>query len=116
MRRMAVTLSIALAMCAGSGRAMANASCGKQDRESYRRKADLPAGAIEATGVAIAERGEAYQRGDVMVRGLPLYRFVSATRLGCQLRIAYEHGGFVQQRGGFSLSREHGAWRLIARD
>jgi len=118
MRRMAVTLTITLAIAAGdlAGRAEANVPCGKQDKESYRRKADLPVGAIEAMGVAIAEKGGAYQRGDVMVRGLPLYRFVSATRSGCSLSIAYERGGFTHHSGEFLLSRTDGIWRLVGRD
>lgn len=80
--------------------------------QAYRKKADLPRGAAEAIGVAMAEKGAPYQRGDVMQPGLPLYRFVSATRSGCRIRINYEQGGIAHRWGTFSLFHIAGAWRV----
>lgn len=99
-----------------AGAAVADPPCRTRGTENYRRKGDLPVGAIEATGVSIAEKGGAYQRGDVMVRGLPLYRFVGADRAGCRLRIRYERGGFAQHRGTFLLTRIDSRWKLIGQD
>ena len=64
----------------------------------------------------MAEKGEAYQKGDVILqKGLPLYRFVSATRSDCQITITYEQGGFSHRWGTFSLSRVNGVWKLVRR-
>ncbi|ATE65894.1 hypothetical protein COO09_06800 [Rhizorhabdus dicambivorans] len=87
----------------GAGPGSAAGICGKQDEQSYQRKADLPRGVVEAIGNVMADRGQPYQRGDVMQKGVPLYRFVRATRSGCRIRISYEGGGFVQQQGTMSL-------------
>ncbi|KRB86306.1 hypothetical protein ASE00_06190 [Sphingomonas sp. Root710] len=101
----------ALAVLSGQP-GMTASSCGKLAEQSYRQKAELPRGVVEAIGVDIAEKGQAYQRGDVMQPGLPLYRFVSATRSGCRIRINYEQGGFAHRWGTFSLFHIAGAWRV----
>lgn len=80
--------------------------------QTYQRKADLPRGAAKAIGDKIAEKGEAYQRGDIMEKGVPLYRFVRATRSGCRIRISVEHGGFAKGWDIVSLSRIRGVWKL----
>lgn len=87
-----------------------------QRKQNYRRMSELPRGVVEAIGVYMAEKGAAYQRGDVMIRGLPRYRFVRAARSGCRIRITYEQGGFAHLWGSFSLSRDYGGWRLIGAD
>lgn len=112
MRRAALPLGIALLIGSDAEPGTAASPCGKQHEQTYQHKAELPRGAAEAIDVAMAEKGEAYQRGDVMQKGLPLYRFMRATRSGCQIRITYEQGGFAHRWGTFSISRVKGVWRL----
>lgn len=85
--------------------------CGTQNKQIYRRMADLPRGAAMAIGGGMAEYGQSYQRGDVMKPGLPPTRFLRASRAGCTILIDYEQGGFAQGRGTLSLSRIGGVWR-----
>lgn len=116
MKRAMLPLVLAPLAGFGAGPGTAAPPCGKQIEQSYGRKADLPRGAIEAIGPGMAEKGGAYQRGDVMRKGVPLYRFVSATRSGCRISVHYEQGGFVRGWGTFSLLRVDGAWKLVGRD
>jgi hypothetical protein len=116
MRRLVPLLCIALSISVATDLVVAAPACGKQAEQTYRRKTDLPPGAAAATGVAMAEKGKAFQKGDVMRPGVPLYRFVSASRSGCRIRIAYERGGFTNATGAFILSYGNGAWKLTGQE
>lgn len=113
MRGKALLLATALLIGSSAEPGTAASPCGKRDRQTYHRKADLPRGAIEAIGNIMAEKGEAYQRGDVMQKGVPLHRFVRATRSGCQIRVSFESGGFTKGWGSISISRISGVWKLV---
>jgi len=116
MSKFSYMVGIALFTGSTANMAMAASPCGPPREQIYSRKADLPRGAVEATRVAIAEVGGAYQRSDVVLdNGLPIFRFVSAARAGCRLAITYERGGFGHRWGTFSLSIVNGIWKLRSR-
>jgi hypothetical protein len=80
------------------------------------RKAQLPRGAAEALGFAMAEAGARFNAGDVVTpetRGLPFARFIEAQRCGRLLRIDYEQGGIGYFRRSVLLRRTGKAWRLV---
>ena|SRR3990167_4703596 len=114
MRRFTTLGLAAIVLVAASGLSAAS-ECALKERQTYARMADLPADAMAALKVRMAEKGAPYQRSDVMLHpNLPLYQFLRADRTGCRLRIEYLKGGFLLQSGAFLLKQSNGKWRSIA--
>lgn len=111
-RRTSQIFAFAFLFTAQMGAANAISPCGKTDQEAFVRLADLPPEAKDAIGVKMADKGEPFQMGDVISRpGLPLYRFLSATRSRCQIKVEFEQGGFLHRVGTIILTRTEGKWR-----
>ncbi len=82
---------------------------------TYARLADLPAGAVAALGIRMAERGQPFQVTDVIGPGprLPGSRFIAARQQGCRLTIRYERGGIAHTYNDALLERRGNAWVVL---
>jgi len=58
------------------------------------RKSELPVAVISALPHSMSDQGQPYQSDDIVADPpLPVYRFVTAIKQGCDLWVTYEHGG-----------------------
>ena len=91
--------------------------CAAQGRLDFARKADLPAGVLEAFGTAMAERGAPFQATDVLGPGPPLpgTRFVAARQTGCRLALRFEQGGIAHTWQTAILEYRGDRWVLLER-
>ena len=116
MRRFAAAAlaSLVLAACAGEA---AGAACPVHGTRNYARKADLPAGALAAFGIPMAERGAPFQATDVLDsrHPMPSTRFVAARQVNCALAIRFEQGGIAHTWQTAQLYWQGNRWVLVRR-
>jgi hypothetical protein len=84
---------------------------------NFARKAELPAGAMAALGIDMAERGAPWNATDAVGPGplLPFDRFISAHQAGCTLTINWEHGGIAHFNQSAVLVRRGNRWVVTSR-
>lgn len=92
--------------------------CAQSGTRTIARKADLPAGALEALALPMAERGARWQATDMIEPGarLPGTRFILARLRGCHLAIRYERGGIAHTYHTAVLERRSNGWAVLQRD
>jgi hypothetical protein len=110
----AAGLGIAIAAAFAAG-AAGNPPCASNGTRTFERKADLPRGAADALGFAMAERGAAFQVTDVLGPGpaLPGSRFVAARQTGCRLALRYEYGGIAHGFATALLEWRSRGWTVV---
>ena len=105
-----------LVLAGGSADAVC-AACPLHAARNYVRKSDLPAGALAAFGIPMAERGAPFQATDVLdpQHPMPSARFVSARQVNCALAIRYEQGGIAHTWQTAQLYWSGNRWVLVQR-
>jgi hypothetical protein len=87
------------------------AHCVPKGPRVFARKRDLPAGALAALGMVMAEAGGAFQVTDAgPVSNLPDRRFVSARQTGCTITLRYEKGGYAHTFETTKVTYGNGRW------
>ena len=115
-RRIGQALLLAvLALAPGASSAIRPGAACSHLARNFTRLADLPSGAADALGFAIAERGQPFEVGDAIGPGprRPSARFIAAALHGCMLAIRYEYGGIAHGFATALLERRSAGWALV---